>query len=191
MEQFKHFYCHCNNVDVRGREVDLHHKTALNYASLRGVLARCKQYPLIQVATSSITIKRWNKISITKISKVKYQLTCHVCSQNMDILPSRNNYYVQFDQNCTSLTPFDNSVPNEIRDLFDLTASSNENSPFNNPISLMNTEHLFTLEPEILISDDDNDDYAIMFGNQHERFVGSFQSSVVYSPFSMNEDNIF
>ena len=64
----------------------------------------------------------------------------------------------------------------------------NDSLLFNlNNINSMDINDEFYLEPELNSSfSDDGDDYDLMFCNQKERFVGSLQDRVIYSPFYMD-----
>ncbi|KAH0786095.1 hypothetical protein GPJ56_009995 [Histomonas meleagridis] len=178
---FKHYCCNCNNIDIHGEKVDLHHKTALSHITLREVLRKQNDFPLLQLNSASISIKDWSKICVSKVASSKFQLICFSCLQKINIYPSKNNCYVQFDsEKATTTDSFDYVIPTEIQEIFNY--NSDQKSPPMKPIDHLKTMDVssFSLEPEVML--DDDNDFEIMFGNQNERFVGSFQDYVVFSP---------
>lgn len=98
--------------------------------------------------------------------------------QVLNIYPSRSNCYVQFDNRATVIENSNSNIPPEIQEIFNLNLGSM--SPSISPNEHINTMDItsFTLEPESVF---DDNDFEIMFGNQNERFVGSFQDFDVYS----------
>lgn len=184
----KHITCRCQNIDVHGREVDLRHKTALSYSSYRGILQRQKDYPLMQIAAAAITIRSLADLSVTRAGPSKYVLTCRGCSEAVDVHLCRNNFYAQFGASADDSAAPDTAVPADLRVLFNMRQEPTSPLFHVHNTNSMDVSAEFSLEPELSedLESGDGDDYDIMFGNQCERFVGSLQDRVIYSPFYMD-----
>ena len=116
--EFKYYFCHCKNISIYGKKVNLQHKTALNYSTLQEIYRTQNVFPLIQINSAAIFIANWSKISIYKLSSSKYQLSC---SQLINIFPSRNNCYIQFSNHTNTMKSPDFTIPPEIHKIFDFS----------------------------------------------------------------------